>query len=288
MHSLYVTAIMRATLPFLTSTNNGALLNRFGQDMTLLAQEMPMAFYRVAYCEYIYLVNLRRTILIGVPAVAITVTMIAIVASGTTYTFILVPILGFILFLVQAFYLNTSRQLRLLDLEAKTPLYTNVSENSAGIEHIRTLGWGASAVQESLKLLDYSQKPFYYMYSIQRWLQLVLDMIFTVVAAVVVTIALQWTSTTSQPSLGLALVAMVHLAPATQWLIIRWTSLETSLGSILRLKTFIRDTPQEETGHDTKPSPDNWPSTGSVEFQHVGATYRYVLWPPTSVYSTVH
>lgn len=53
MHSLYITAVMRATLPFLTSTNNGALLNRFTQDMTLLAQQMPAAFYRVAYSEYI-------------------------------------------------------------------------------------------------------------------------------------------------------------------------------------------------------------------------------------------
>lgn len=199
------------------------------------------------------------------------------VASGSTYAFLTVPVLGAIFFLIQAFYIRTSRQLRLLDLEAKTPLYTKISESSAGIEHIRTLGWETTAVKESFELLDYAQIPFYYMYSIQRWLQLVLDLTCTVFTVVMVTIALNWPKTTSQPSLGLALLGSIYLSGIAQRAILDWTNLETSLGCIMRLKTFINDTPKEEDDEDAKEGPNNWPSAGLVTFQHVGATYRCVF-----------
>lgn len=49
VHKTFVHTVMRATLSFMTSTNNGALLNRFSQDMTLLGQEMLVSFYGFAY-----------------------------------------------------------------------------------------------------------------------------------------------------------------------------------------------------------------------------------------------
>ncbi|CEJ94182.1 hypothetical protein VHEMI09730 [[Torrubiella] hemipterigena] len=255
MHLIYIKAVMRATLPYLTSTNNGSLLNRFGQDMSLLAKEMPMALYSVSYMT------------------AILLTTVGMIVSGTKYAFVFLPFIAFILLVLQAFYLRTSRQMRLLDLEAKTPLYTKISETCSGIEHIRTFGWEDHVIDESLELLDYSQKSFYYMYSIQRWLLLVLDLTGTVIATILVAIALQWTHTTSQPSLGLSLLGMLNFSGIAQRMVLVWTNLETSLGSITRLKTFVKDTPKEEDGPDTKPAPDLWPAAGSVEFHHVSSSY---------------
>lgn len=205
---------------------------------------------------------------------SIVFTTLGMVVSGTKYAFVFIPFIALILLVLQAFYLRTSRQMRLLDLEAKTPLYSKISETCSGVEHIRTFGWEAPVIEESLELLDYSQKSFYYMYSIQRWLQLVLNLSGTAVATILVAIALQWTHTTSQPSLGLSLLGMINFSVICQRLVQVWTNLETSLGSVMRLKTFANETPREEDGPDTKPAPDTWPVAGSVEFQHVSSSYR--------------
>lgn len=42
--------------------------------------------------------------------------------TASLYLAISYPILGILLYVVQRFYLRTSRQLRLLDLEMKSPL----------------------------------------------------------------------------------------------------------------------------------------------------------------------
>ena len=46
----------------------------------------------------------------------------AVMLTSSPYMAISYPFLGILLYIVQKFYLRTSRQLRLLDLEAKSPL----------------------------------------------------------------------------------------------------------------------------------------------------------------------
>ncbi len=43
---------------------------------------------------------------------------------------------------LQKYYLRTSRQMRLLDLEAKSPLYSHFIESLSGLVTIRAFGWG--------------------------------------------------------------------------------------------------------------------------------------------------
>lgn len=45
------------------------------------------------------------------------------------------------MYLLQSFYLQTSRQDRLLEIEAKAPLYAHFGESVAGASTIRVFGW---------------------------------------------------------------------------------------------------------------------------------------------------
>ena len=112
---------------------------------------------------------------------------IGIIASGAKYAAAIIPFFAIALYLLQKYYLRTSRQMRYLDLEAKAPLYTQFSEMTAGLQHIRAFGWQSDTLTHSLKLLDYSQRPYYYLYCIQRWLTLVLDMCVLVIATTLIT-----------------------------------------------------------------------------------------------------
>lgn len=62
VHKTFLHTVMRATLSFMTSTNNGALLNRFSQDMTLLGQELLVSFYGFAYRKSIIAASLGKTV----------------------------------------------------------------------------------------------------------------------------------------------------------------------------------------------------------------------------------
>ena len=110
---------------------------------------------------------------------------------------------------MQFVYLRTSRQLRLLDLEAKSPLYTHFLETAQGLATIRAFGWQQEMRDEGIRLLDYSQKPFYLMTAIQRWLNLVLGLIISAEAVLVVGLALGLRHMTSPGLLGISLNAIL-------------------------------------------------------------------------------
>ena len=102
------------------------------------------------------------------------------------YLTITVPALGVTLFFVQSYYLRTSRQVRLLDIEAKSPLFTHFMETMQGITVIRAMRWQTPFQTRLQDLLNQSQKPFYMLFCIRQWLQLVLDCIVMALAVILV------------------------------------------------------------------------------------------------------
>ena len=104
LHKRAITTVVQAPLGLLTAAGTGVIINLFSQDMNLIDGELPMAL-------------LNASILIF--------DMIGgsfIIAVASPYLAITYPFIISVLFAIQLFYLRTSRQLRLLDLEAKSPL----------------------------------------------------------------------------------------------------------------------------------------------------------------------
>lgn len=193
---------------------------------------------------------------------------------GSKYLGAVVPGIVIALYLLQKFYLRTSRQLRLLDLQAKAPIYKQLIEVVDGLPTIRAFQWQRSIEVTILDLLDRSQRPHYLLYSIQRWLNLVLDLLVAATAVILVAMAVL-TKSSSPGSIGLAMLNVLGFSSSLASLISSWTQLETSLGAISRLRAFEKATPAEDE-HDTaphEPPTDSWPSSGKVEFRDVTATY---------------
>lgn len=87
----------------------------------------------------------------------------ALIASGATYVAAIIPVCVVAIYYIQKFYLRTSRQMRHLYLEAKSPLYRLFTEAAAGIITVRAFGWKTDMANENLRLLEHSQKPYYTM-----------------------------------------------------------------------------------------------------------------------------
>lgn len=116
-----------------------------------------------------------------------------------------IPLLVLVIWGLQHVYLRTSRQLRLLDLEARSPLYSHFLESLNGLSTIRAFGWEQESMETNKRLLDYSQRPYYLLYCIQRWLNLVLDLIVAAEAVLVVGLALGLKASTTAGLLGVSL-----------------------------------------------------------------------------------
>lgn len=191
------------------------------------------------------------------------------------------PIVIFILFVIQRFYLRTSRQIRLLELEARAPLYTQFQESLNGLATIRAFGWSEEFQEVNMSLLDESQKPFYLLQCIQRWLQVVLDLIVASLAVVMVILIVTLRTKLDAGFVGLGLLNIMSFNETLADTIKQWTRLETSIGAIARIRSFIMSTESEMKLSENIEPPEDWPSKGSIEIRNFAASYdiesRFVL-----------
>jgi ABC-type multidrug transport system fused ATPase/permease subunit len=144
-----------------------------------------------------------------------------------------------------------------------------------GITTIHSFGWSPAYVEKGYQLLDSSQKPYYLLFCVQRWLILVLALIATGMELVVIGAAIALRTSIRAGLVGLAVVHVTTLAKSLSDLVMQWTEMETSLGAVSRIYRFTHDTPQEEK-HDegTAGLPQDWPTSGSITFENVSATYE--------------
>jgi ABC-type multidrug transport system fused ATPase/permease subunit len=104
LHQDALTTVISAPLKFFSRTDTGTITNLFSQDMTLVDGRLPMALSNMSL--YVFS-SLGQA---------------AVIATSSPYLAITYPFLFGLLYVIQKFYLRTSRQMRLLDLETKGPL----------------------------------------------------------------------------------------------------------------------------------------------------------------------
>lgn len=181
------------------------------------------------------------------------------------------PVLVAVLCFVQTYYLRTSRQVRLLDIEAKSGLVSHFLETMQGVTTLKALGWSSHFQKAFENNFGVSQKPFYMLYCIQQWLTLVLDLITGAMAIILIAITASLRDRFSGGSVGIALYMIMTLNQALAQFINNWISLETSIGAVFRVKTFLQATPSES--HHAR-STEASISKGAIEFANLSASYR--------------
>ncbi|KAK7717694.1 hypothetical protein SLS64_003189 [Diaporthe eres] len=162
-------------------------------------------------------------------------------------------------------------------LEANAPVFSHFIESLSGLVTIRSYSWTGTYTSKCIHLLDASQKPYYLLLCVQRWLVLVLDLVVAALAVIIVGMAVGLRSRINPGFLGLALVNMMSLSHALTNLVQYWTNLETSLGAIARIKDFAENTPVEGTpGKSSGDLDPAWPKSGGLSFEGVSASYGFV------------
>ncbi|KAJ5375709.1 ABC transporter integral membrane type 1 [Penicillium concentricum] len=253
LHQDALRTLIHAPLYFFTKTDTGVVTNLFSQDLNLIDTELPEATLNTLFCFFQAL---------GQAAVMLT---------SSVYLAISYPFLVGLLYILQKFYLRTSRQLRLLDLEAKSPLYTHFLDTVKGITTLRAFGFLPDDVDKNTRLIDASQRPAYLLLMIQQWLNLVLDIVVMVIAVVITTLAVRLHSNSAFA--GASLFSVMSFGEIMSGIVTYYTKLETSIGAIARLKVFSEDVKPEDRDEEDIVPPTLWPQNGVVELKGVSASY---------------
>ncbi|KAL5338629.1 hypothetical protein BJX70DRAFT_398571 [Aspergillus crustosus] len=164
--------------------------------------------------------------------------------------------------------MRTSQQVRLFDLEAKSPLFL-----LEGLPTVRVFAWGPRFTKQYLDYLNTSQRPFYLLFCIQRWLGLVLDFLTAVLVTPMMVLVVELRAQLSPQYVALAFVQIMSFGQSLARVIQNWTQLETSFGAVARVKTFCIDTESENRPTETGTAPENWPTHGRVTIENLVASY---------------
>lgn len=202
----------------------------------------------------------------------------ALICTGSGYLAIVLPALVAVIWYLQRFYLSTSRQLRLLDLEHKSPLYSMLTETIEGLATIRAFGWASQLGRAFAARLDDSQRPVYFLYCVQRWLNFVLDTMVAVIGILLVVLATQLRADSSGAGalLGVGMAGLVGFSQSLGQFIFFYTELETSLGAIARIREYSELEAEDEPASERRQQPpESWPSRGRIQLKRITAHYRY-------------
>ncbi|PCH05502.1 ABC transporter, integral membrane type 1 [Penicillium occitanis (nom. inval.)] len=255
LHERLLNIVTSAPLSYFSRTDVGSILNRFSQDMQLVDKQLPSAL---------------QTVMIQIFKLLMQVILLCVAEKWLALS---LPACVLLVYVIQKAYLRTSRQLRFLELESRAGVFSNFLETVEGLETIRSFGWSKAMIDANVLSVDNSQRPEFLLLCLQRWLNIVLDLLAAAIATGAVTFAVAFREHVSGAQVGIALNIMLVANTTLLRLVGNWTTLETSLGAIARLKS-LETTPFEGGHAETSEPPEDWPSRGNIEFKNIIASYQ--------------
>ena len=248
-------------------------MNRFSQDMELIDFGLPINALNfvegkppATAHDYGHFIN------VSYPTLSLCIVSLVILCVVGKYITIALPFVLVAISVLQHGYLRTSRQVHLLDIEAKKLLFSHFQETVNGLSVIQSLGWQSQLHQQCIAKLDVTQKPFYMLYCIQQGLKLALDVLVMLLAVILVAVVTALKDRFSAGEIGVALDLIISISQNLNTAIEAWTEMEISLGAVARVQEFMKETPAEASAGIE----EGWLTRADIRFDNVSTGYRYV------------
>ncbi|XP_034983264.2 cystic fibrosis transmembrane conductance regulator isoform X1 [Zootoca vivipara] len=270
LHRKMLHAILQAPMSSFNTLKAGGILNRFSKDIAILDDLLPLTIF-----DFIQLM----LIVIGA---------IAVVSVIQPYIFLAsVPVIGAFVML-RAYFLHTSQQLKQLESEARSPIFTHLVTTLKGLWTLRA--FGRQPYFETLfhKALNLHTANWFLYLSTLRWFQMRIEIIFVVFFTIVTFVSILTTGN-GEGTVGIILTLAMNIMGTLQWAVNSSIDVDSLMRSVSRVFKFI-DMPTEES--KTAPSLKNeelsrtliienrhakektvWPSGGQMTVKNLTAKY---------------
>ncbi|XP_029471843.1 cystic fibrosis transmembrane conductance regulator [Rhinatrema bivittatum] len=267
LHTRMLHAVLHAPMLTFNTMRGGKILNRFSKDIAILDDLLPLTMF-----DFIQLV----LIVVGA------ITVVSIIEPYILLATIPV-IIAFIL--LRAYFLQTSQQLKQLESEARSPIFTHLITTLKGLWTLRA--FGRQPYFETLfhKALNLHTANWFLYLSTLRWFQMRIEMIFVIFFSAVTFISIATTGD-GEGRVGIILTLAMNIMGTLQWAVNTSIDVDSLMRSVGRVFRFI-DMPVE----DTKSGKDeqlpgvliieneyarknrDWPSGGQMTVKNLSAKY---------------
>ncbi|KAK1169079.1 cystic fibrosis transmembrane conductance regulator [Acipenser oxyrinchus oxyrinchus] len=267
LHKKMLESVLRAQMSVLNTMKTGRIINRFTKDIAIIDDMLPLVIFDV------------------VQLVLIVLGAILVVSVMEPYVFLAaIPVIvAFVM--LRAYFLRTSQQLKQLESEARSPIFSHLITSLKGLWSIRA--FGRQAYFETLfhKALNVHTANWFLYLSTLRWFQMRIDIIFVIFFIVVAFVSVG-TNGSGEGKVGIIITLAMNIMSTLQWAVNSSIAMDSLMRSVSRIFKFI-DLPQEapkicdkqkssmpESLVIENPHTDQeWPSAGQMTVSNLTAKY---------------
>ncbi|XP_078385226.1 ATP-binding cassette sub-family C member 3 [Cetorhinus maximus] len=241
---------------FFDTTPIGRIINRFGKDVNVIDEVIPLTFRMFLMTFFVSLS-----------------TMIVVTASTPWFTLLIVP-LAIVYFLVQRFYVATSRQLKRLESISRSPIYSHFSETITGSSVIRAYGRQNSFILMNDNKVDTNQKSYYPGIASNRWLGIRIEFIGNCIVLFAALFAVIGRAHLNPGIVGLSVSYALQVTMSLNWMVRMTSDLESNIVAVERVKEYSETETEAPWVIESNRPPESWPEKGNVEFNGYSVRYR--------------
>jgi len=256
LHNQMVTSVLRAPISFFDTTPKGRVINRFAKDVDCIDRSIPLTF--------------NALLKLGMNVIG---TVAIISSTNSIFLVVLIPLTA-LYWLLQRFYVRTSRQLRRLQSSTRSPIYSWFGETVAGLSTIKAYGATDRFFHDFQDKVDINQSCTKPNILCNRWLAIRLEMLGNLIVLFAALFAILGRDSLSPGVVGLSLCYAMQVTTTMNFLIRQIGQIESNMVSVERVLEYQTDLPQEAAWKTKHEPSSNWPNRGEVIFKSVETRYR--------------
>ncbi|KAK1784907.1 hypothetical protein P4O66_018335, partial [Electrophorus voltai] len=267
LHQKMLYSVLRAPMSVLNTMKTGRIMNRFTKDMATIDDMLPLLMFDL------------------VQLTLVVVGCILVVSIMRPYIFLAATPLAIIFVVLRKYFLRTGQQLKQMETEARSPIFSHLIISLKGLWTIRA--FDRQAYFETLfhKALNTHTAVWFLYLSTLRWFLFRADIIYVFFFTAAAWIAVG-TNQDKPGEIGIIVALAMLILGTFQWCVVTSIAVDGMMRSVERVFKFI-DLPSEEPwarpgkgkaadlviANTDAWSEGSWPSHGQLDLRNLTVKY---------------
>lgn len=218
--------------------------------------------------------NLSFNIQFATQNLLVMLSSIVIISVATPIYLIVAAVSGLVYYKLIGYYMNSSREIKRLEANTRSPLISHISETINGVYVIRAFNKSGKFIakyfmrQKALMVCIVNQNIT------NRWINIVTDLFTIVTIAAAGYFGVLKVVQSSNNLVGLALVWSLQISSIMSFTLRLLADTESCMNSVVRLYEYIDNNPSEADFEEPKPREETWPRNGNYNIERASFRYR--------------
>ncbi|XP_072203490.1 multidrug resistance-associated protein 1-like isoform X2 [Excalfactoria chinensis] len=255
LHHQLLDSVLHLPLQHFETNPVGQIINRFTKDLFIV--DIRFHYY------------LRTWLNCTLDVVG---TILVITFSSPLFIMVVIP-LGYLYFIIQRYYIASSRQIRRLAGASHSPVISHFTETILGGSTIRAFGHQDRFIRKNNDVVYENLVYFYNNVISNRWLSVRLEFLGNLMVFFAALFVVMAGNTVSSSTVGLSISYALNIIQSLNFWVRKACEIETNAVSIERVCEYA-NMDKEEPWITSKRPPVGWPDRGIIEFVNYKAQYR--------------